>query len=76
MRRMEAFRKVLRTSSVGIGTVLPSFGVGYAMQAVSALLRFEPRAVRHQNVVETSRALFGKSDWRSEENEREEETAS
>ncbi len=42
---------------VGIGTLISTFGAGAVMQLVYAAVRFEPRAVRHRDVIETSRAL-------------------
>ncbi len=43
---------------VGIGTVLSTFGAGAVMQLVYNVIRFEPRDIRHQNVLETLRQLF------------------
>ena len=46
---------------VGIGTLLSTFGAGAVMQAVYALLRFEPRKIRHRDVIEVTRELLGRS---------------
>ena len=45
---------------VGVGTVIATFGAGIAMQAVFGVLRFEPRAVKHSGIIETTRVLIGK----------------
>ena len=42
---------------VGIGTVVSTFGSGLVMQAVYALLRFEPRTVEHRSVMDTAGIL-------------------
>lgn len=42
---------------VGIGTILSTFGVGIAMQIVFRLLRFEPRSVTHEHMLQTMKAL-------------------
>ena len=42
---------------VGIGTVLSAFGVGIAMQLVFRLLRFEPRSVTHEHILQTLQGL-------------------
>lgn len=44
---------------IGIGTVISTFGIGVAMQIVFRLLRFEPRGIAHEGLIETARALFG-----------------
>ena len=43
---------------VGLGTVLSTFGAGAVMQLVYSLLRFEPRSIRHRDLLETARELF------------------
>ncbi|NLF26272.1 MAG: hypothetical protein GX592_00120, partial [Clostridiales bacterium] len=43
---------------IGIGTVISTIGIGVAMQIVFRLLRFEPRSVAHEGLIETARALF------------------
>jgi uncharacterized membrane protein YczE len=45
---------------VGIGTLISTFGCGAVMQFVYSLIRFEPRAIRHRDVVEVSRELVVK----------------
>ena len=47
---------------VGIGTLLSTFGAGLVMQLVYSLLRFEPRSLRHQDIVTVTRQLL--SPWR------------
>lgn len=47
---------------VGIGTLLSTFGAGLVMQLVYSLLRFEPRSLRHQDIVTVTRHLL--SPWR------------
>ena len=46
---------------VGIGTLISTFGAGAVMQLVYALVRFEPRAVRHRDVFEVARALLSRA---------------
>ena len=36
--------------SVGIGTVIASFGIGTAMQIVFKLCKFDPRSVKHEGI--------------------------
>ena len=45
---------------VGIGTLISTFGCGFVMQLVYNLLRFEPRNIRHRDVVETVKELSGR----------------
>ena len=42
---------------VGIGTLISTFGAGAVMQLVYHLLRFEPRDIRHRDVLEVIRIL-------------------
>ena len=42
---------------VGIGTLISTFGAGLVMQAVYSLIRFEPRDIRHKDVVEVMQML-------------------
>ena len=42
---------------VGIGTLLSTVGAGAVMQAVYHLLRFEPRNIKHRDILEISKAL-------------------
>lgn len=45
---------------VGIGTVISTFGAGLVMQLVYQFLHFEPRQLKHKNVMEVTRLLLGK----------------
>ena len=45
---------------VGIGTLISTFGAGAVMQLVYSALRFDPREVRHRDVLEVTRALIGR----------------
>ena len=45
--------------AVGVGTLISTVGAGAVMQAVYSVIRFEPRAVRHRDVTEITRDLFG-----------------
>ena len=45
---------------VGIGTLISTFGAGLVMQAVYSVIHFEPRSIRHRDVVEVTRELLGK----------------
>ncbi len=45
---------------VGIGTLISTFGAGAVMQLVYHLVRFEPRDVRHRDVIEVVRELTEK----------------
>lgn len=47
---------------VGIGTVLEVFGYGFVENTVNRWLKFEPRNLKHQNIVETFRVLTGKGE--------------
>ena len=42
---------------VGIGTLISTFGAGLVMQLVYQMVRFEPRAVRHRDALQTIRTL-------------------
>ena len=44
---------------VGIGTLISTFGAGAVMQFVYLLLHFEPREIRHRDVIEVTRELLG-----------------
>ena len=46
---------------VGIGTLISTFGAGAVMQLVYTAVRFDPRDVKHRDVVEVTRALAGNS---------------
>ena len=43
---------------VGIGTVISTFGAGLVMQVVYNLVKFEPRNVKHKDVIATVRMLL------------------
>ena len=43
---------------IGIGTLISTFGAGIVMQVVYSLLRFEPRQIRHRDVMNTIRILL------------------
>ena len=42
---------------VGIGTVISTFGAGIVMQIVYSMIHFEPRSLKHRNVIEVTRML-------------------
>lgn len=42
---------------VGIGTVISTFGAGLVMQLVYNLLRFEPRKLKHRDVIKVVKEL-------------------
>ncbi len=42
---------------VGIGTLISTFGAGLVMQMVYNLIRFEPRSIRHRNVLEITKNI-------------------
>ena len=42
---------------VGIGTLVSTFGAGLVMQAVYSILHFEPRTVKHRDVITVIREL-------------------
>ena len=44
--------------SVGIGTLISTFGAGAVMQLVYSLIHFEPRKLRHKSLIETVRILL------------------
>ena len=43
---------------VGIGTLLSTFGAGAVMQLVYSTVHFEPRDVKHRDIIETTRELL------------------
>ena len=45
---------------VGIGTVISTFGAGFIMQLVYSAIRFEPRDLKHRDVLEITRLLAEK----------------
>lgn len=46
--------------SVGIGTLISTFGAGLVMQLVYWLIHFEPRKLKHRSLIETAGILAGK----------------
>lgn len=48
---------VLLGGPVGIGTIASVFGMGLGQQLMCRIFHFEPRAVRHENILETVRSL-------------------
>lgn len=46
---------------VGIGTLISTFGAGAVMQLVYSAIHFEPREIKHRNVIEVTKALVGKN---------------
>ena len=46
---------------VGIGTLLGTFGAGVVMHLVYSLIRFEPRDLKHKNILEVIRILRGRA---------------
>ena len=46
---------------VGIGTLISTFGAGAVMQLVYRAVRFEPRDIRHRDIVEVTRLLVGRA---------------
>lgn len=45
---------------VGIGTLISTFGAGLVMQLVYIALHFEPRGIRHRDIVEIWKVLRGR----------------
>ncbi len=45
---------------VGIGTLISTFGAGLVMQLVYSTLHFEPRSIRHRDIVEIWKVLRGR----------------
>ena len=46
---------------VGVGTLISTFGAGAVMQVVYNVIHFEPRDIRHRNVIEVTKVLMGKN---------------
>ena len=46
---------------IGIGSVISTFGAGLVLQLVYNIIRFEPRDVRHRDVIEITRELLRKT---------------
>ena len=47
----------LLSGPVGIGTLISTFGAGLVMQLVYSALHFEPRSIRHRDIVEIWKVL-------------------
>ena len=47
---------------VGIGTLISTFGAGAVMQLVYSVIHFEPREIRHRNVIEVTKAFIRKNE--------------
>ena len=45
---------------VGIGTLISTFGAGLVMQLVYSALHFEPRSIRHREIMEIGKVLRGR----------------
>ena len=45
---------------VGIGTLISTFGAGAVMQLVYSLIHFEPRKIRHRDVIEVTKELINR----------------
>ena len=44
---------------VGIGTLISTFGAGLLMQLVYSLIHFDPRTLKHKDIIETAKMLSG-----------------
>ena len=42
---------------VGIGTLISTFGAGLVLQCVYRIIRFEPRSIRHRDIIQITRIL-------------------
>lgn len=42
---------------VGIGTLISTFGAGLVLQCVYRIIRFEPRSIRHRDIIQVTRIL-------------------
>ena len=45
---------------VGIGTLYSTFGAGAVMHLVYSILKFDPRSVKHRDIVEVTKELTGR----------------
>ncbi|SEA88499.1 Uncharacterized membrane protein YczE [Oribacterium sp. KHPX15] len=43
---------------IGIGTLISTFGAGIVMQIVYTIIHFDPRNLRHKDVIETTKTLM------------------
>ena len=46
---------------VGLGTIICAFGTGPVMQLAFRTVRFDPKKIRHQNLRESAKVVFGSS---------------
>ncbi|MCR5482158.1 MAG: hypothetical protein K6F52_05120 [Clostridia bacterium] len=44
---------------VGIGSIIAPFGIGLMQQLAFNILKFEPRKVKHQNIISSCRVILG-----------------
>ena len=44
---------------VGVGTLISTFGAGVVLQCVYRIIRFEPRSIRHRDILQVTRMLLG-----------------
>lgn len=51
---------LLLKGPIGLGTVIIAFGLGVVMQITFKLIRFEPRNMVHQDIIQSMRILMGK----------------
>jgi len=54
------FTGYLLGGPVGIGTLISTFGAGIIMQLVYTLIKFEPRKLKHKDVIAITRILTRK----------------
>ncbi len=47
---------------VGIGTLISTFGAGLVMQLVYSIIRFEPRKLKHKDVIAVAKILLASGD--------------
>lgn len=45
---------------VGIGTLIAPVGIGLTQQLAFTIFKFDPKAVKHQDVIESARIIFNK----------------
>ena len=45
---------------VGLGTIICAFGTGPVMQLAFKTVRFDPKTIRHQNLRESAKVIFGR----------------
>lgn len=49
-------------ANIGIGTVISVFGLGFTMQIVFRIFKFEPRNVVNEDILVSTKKLFGKNE--------------